>query len=117
MLFRSGGRPVALGIEGSRGAVLPVLLEYPWLVIYPINPITSKRYRSAFTPSGASDDLPDARILLELVRDHSAKLRALEPQDSQTQELTALVQARRAMVDRRTQLLNQLMSLLRSYYP
>src|SRR5260221_11840911 len=42
---RYGARPVALAIEASRGAVIHALLEYPWLVIYPINPITSARYR------------------------------------------------------------------------
>jgi transposase len=114
---RYGGRPVRLGLEGKGGAALPLLLQYPWLEIYPINPLTSARYRTAFTPSGASDDLPDARLLLELVRDHHAKLRPLEPQDEQTRHLTALVQTRRDMVDRRTQLLNQMSSLLKSYYP
>ena len=114
---RWGGRPVAVGLETSRGAVIHALLQYPWLVIYPINPVTSARYRRAFTPSGASDDLPDARVLLELVRDHAAKLRPLEPQDAQTVKLTGLVEARRDMVDRRTQVLNQTTSLLRAYYP
>jgi transposase len=114
---RYGGRPVRLALEGKGGAALPVLLQYPWLQIYPVNPVTSARYRTAFTPSGASDDLPDARVLLELVRDHTAKLRPLEPQDEQTAHLNALVQARRDAVDRRTQLLNQLTSLLKSYYP
>jgi transposase len=79
--------------------------------------VTSARYRRAFTPSGASDDLPDARVLLELVRDHAAKLRPLEPQDEPTRKLTALVETRRDMVDRRTQVLNQLTSLLKTYYP
>jgi hypothetical protein len=114
---RYGGRPVHLAIEGKGGTALPALLEYPWLQIYPVNPVTSARYRKAFTPSGASDDLPDARVLLELVRDHAAKLRLLETQDGQTRHLNALVQARRDAVDRRTQLLNQLTSLLKSYYP
>jgi hypothetical protein len=114
---RFGGRPVALAIEASRGAVIQALLQYPWLTIYPINPVTSARYRSAFTPSGASDDLPDARVLLELVRDHAAKLRPLELQDPQTRKLAGLVEARRDTVDRRTQVLNQLTSLLRAYYP
>jgi transposase len=114
---RFGGRPVALAIEASRGAVIHALAQYPWLTIYPINPVTSARYRQAFTPSGASDDLPDARVLLELARDHAAKLRPLELQDSQTLQLAGLVEARRQMVDRRTQVLNQLTSLLRSYYP
>jgi transposase len=114
---RFGGRPVRLALEGKGGAALPALLQYPWLEIYPVNPVTSARYRTAFTPSGASDDLPDARVLLELVRDHAAKLRPLQPQDEPTAHLNALVQARRDAVDRRTQVLNQLTSLLKSYYP
>jgi len=114
---RFGGRPVALGIETSRGAVIHALLQYAWLTLYPINPVTSARYRRAFTPSGASDDLPDARVLLELVRDHAAKLRPLQPQDEQTVKLSGLVEVRRDFVDRRTQVLNQLTSLLRAYYP
>ena len=114
---RFGGRPVALALEASRGAVIHALVQYPWLTVYPINPVTSARYRSAFTPSGASDDLPDARVLLELARDHAAKLRPLETQDAQTLQLTGLVELRRDTVDRRTQVLNQLTSLLRNYYP
>ncbi len=114
---RFGGRPVCLALEASRGAVIHALVQYAWLTIYPINPVTSARYRSAFTPSGASDDLPDARVLLELARDHAAKLRPLEPQDGQTLKLAGLVEARRDLVDRRTQVLNQTTSLLRAYYP
>jgi transposase len=114
---RFGGRPVRLGIETSRGAVIAALLQYPWLEIYPINPVTSARYRNAFKPSGAKDDLPDALLCLELVRDHAAKLRRLEPQDPQTVKLAGLVAARRDLVDQRTTLLNQLTSLLKSYYP
>jgi transposase len=114
---RFAGRPVAIALETSRGAVIHAMLQYPWLTIYPVNPVTSARYRKAFTPSGASDDIPDARILLELVHDHTAKLRPLEPQDPQSVKLTGLVEARRHLVERRTQVLNQLTSLLRAYYP
>lgn len=114
---RFGGRTIALAIEASRGAVIHALVQYSWLTIYPVNPVTSDRYRKAFTPSGASDDLPDARVLLELARDHAAKLRPLEPQDAQTLKLTGLVEARRDFVNRRTQVLNQITSLLRAYYP
>jgi transposase len=117
LALRYGGRPISLAIEASRGAVIHGLLQYPWLTIYPVNPVTSARYRTAFTPSGAKDDLPDAHVLLELVRDHAHKLRPLEAQDPQTQKLTRLVEVRRHLVDRRTQLLNQLTSLLKDYYP
>jgi hypothetical protein len=112
-----GGRPVALALEASRGAVVHALLNYAWLTIYPINPITSARYRQAFTPSGAKDDLPDADVLLELVRDHAVKLRPLEVQDAPTVKLAELVHARRDIVDRRTQTINQTTSLLKTYYP
>lgn len=114
---RYGGRPVALAIEASRGPVIHGLLQYAWLLIYPINPVTSARYRTAFKPSGAKDDLPDAVVLQELVEKHDGKLRALEPQDDQTVQLTALVEARRHIVDRRTAVLNELTALLKSYFP
>lgn len=114
---RFGGRPVALALESNRGALLHVLAQYPWLTIFPINPVTSARYRKAFVPSGAKDDLPDASVLLDLVRFHSAKLRPLVWEEADTRQLAALVEVRRDTVDRRTQTLNQLISLLKSYYP
>ncbi len=114
---RYAARPVLLAVEASRGAVIHALLKYPWLIIYPINPVTSARYRSAFTPSGAKDDLPDAKVLLDLLRHHLDKLRPLELQDPLTINLAGLVELRRDIVDHRTTLLNKLTSLLKSYYP
>jgi hypothetical protein len=114
---RFGGGQVRLGLEARPGPVIAVLLQYPWLEIYPLNPLTTASYRRAFTPSGAKDDMPDAVLSLELVRDHSVKFRPLQPQDPQTLELAGLVEARRGMVDRRTAVLNELSSLLKTYYP
>lgn len=114
---RFGGRPIALGVESNRGALLHVLAQYPWLTIFPIHPVTSARYRKAFVPSGAKDDLPDAILLLDLVRLHTDKLRALIWEDQSTRRLAGLVQARRDTVDRRTQTLNQLTSVLKAFYP
>jgi transposase len=114
---RFGGRPVALGLESNRGALLHVLAQYPWLTIFPINPVTSARYRKAFIPSGAKDDGPDAAVLLDLVRFHSEKLRPLVWEETSTRQMAAMVEARRDTVDRRTQTLNQLTALLKSYYP
>ena len=114
---RFGGRSVALAIEASRGAVIHALLQYHWLIIYPINPVTSARYRTAFKPSGAKDDLPDAEVLCDLVQHHANKLRVLQPQDPLTLKLAGLVEARRGLVDQRTAVLNRITSLLKSYYP
>jgi transposase len=110
-------KPVAIAVEASKGAIVSALLEHPWLVIYPIHPATSRRFSTAFTPSGAKDDLPDAQILLELLEHHRARLRALAPQEEETRRITLLVEARRKLVDRRTLLTNQLTSLIKNYYP
>lgn len=114
---RFQGRPVAIGIETSRGSVLSALMAYDFLVFFPINPKALKDYRAAFCVSGAKDDRTDAQLLEELVRLHRDKLKALEPDTELTRRLTGLVQNRRHLVDQRTRLVNQLHSTLKTYYP
>lgn len=117
LAHRFQSQPVALAVETSRGPLIHIFAAYPWLTVFPIHPATSARYRKAFRPSGATDDLPDALTLLELVRGHREKLRPLPCQDAVTSKLDALVQLRRDAVDRRTQVILQLEALLKSYYP
>jgi transposase len=114
---RFNRQPVAVAVEASKGAIVAALLEHPWIIIYPIHPATSRRFSTAFTPSGAKDDQPDAQVLLDLVRHHRARLRALAPQESVTRRIALLVEARRKLVDLRTMLGNQVTSLLKNYYP
>jgi transposase len=114
---RFAGQPVAVAVEAAKGAVVAALIEHPWLVVYPIHPATSRRFSTAFTPSGAKDDPPDALTLLEILQFHRARLRALMPQDPDTRRISLMVEARRTMVDHRTQFSNELTSLLKNYYP
>lgn len=114
---RFGHQPVAIAVESSKGAVVAALMEYPWVVIYPIHPSTSRRFSTAFTPSGAKDDMPDAQILLEIIESHRQRLRALVPQDAATRRVAMLVEVRRKLVDSRTHATNQITSLLKKYYP
>ncbi|HZR21663.1 MAG TPA: IS110 family transposase [Verrucomicrobiae bacterium] len=114
---RFGGKPVAVAIEASKGAAVYALLERPWITIYPIHPATSARQRSAFRPSGAKDDTPDALVLLSLLQLHRDRLRPLPLEDEPTRTLARLVEARRKAVDRRTLLSNQLQSTLKDYFP
>jgi transposase len=114
---RFGQRPVALGIETSRGPVISAFLAYDFIVLFPINPKALKDYRAAFSVSGAKDDRTDAMLLEEFVRLHRDKLRALEPDTQLTRKLGGLTENRRRLVDERTRLANQLHSLLKTYYP
>src|ERR1022692_381099 len=114
---RFGNRPVALGIETSRGPVISALMAYDFIVIFPVNPKALKDYRAAFSVSGAKDDRTDAMLLEEFIRLHRAKLKALVPDTELTRKLAGLVENRRRLIDERTRLVNQLHSLLKTYYP
>ena len=114
---RFGNRPLALGIETSRGAVISALMAYDFLVIFPINPKALKDYRAAFSVSGAKNDLSDARLLEEFIRLHRAKLKALEPDTELTRQIKGLTENRRRLIDERTRLVNQLHATLKTYYP
>ena len=114
---RFGGRPVALALETSKGPLIHLFFDVPWLTVYPIHPATSARIRKAFTPSGAKDDTPDAHVLLSLLVHHLDQLRPLRPEDALTRRLDALCQLRRQSVDQRTQVSNQLRAALKGYYP
>jgi transposase len=114
---RFQGRPVALALETSKGPLVHLLMDVPWLTLFPIHPATSARMRKAFAPSGAKDDTPDALVLLEVLRNHRAKLRPLVNEDVATRRLAGLAEARRRIVDQRTQLGNELRSVLKGYFP
>ena len=75
LLARFGGRPLAVCLEQSKGALIYALSASEFLVLHPINPATSALYRQAFTTSRAKDDPDDAQICLELLRHHREKLR------------------------------------------
>jgi transposase len=114
---RFQGRAVALALETSKGPLVHLLMEVPWLTLFPIHPATSARMRKAFAPSGAKDDTPDALVLLDLLRNHRARLRPLVSEDVATRRLAGLSEARRRTVDHRTQLGNELRSVLKGYFP
>lgn len=114
---RFGGRTVAVALEGTKGPAFTQLLQRPWIRIYGVHPTTSTCMRNAFCPSGAKDDMPDARVLLELVECNREKLRQVVPLDAATARVEQLVELRRDFVDRRTQVSNQLDGLLKKYFP
>jgi transposase len=114
---RFGRRRVAIALETSRGPAISALLAHDFIVLFPINPKALKDYRAAFSVSGAKDDRTDAMLLEELVRLHRDQLHALEPDTELTRKLGGLTEHRRRLVDERTRLVNQVHSLLKTYYP
>lgn len=114
---RFGGAAIGIALETSRGPVVHALLEAPFVVLYPVNPRSLRRFRETFSPNGAKDDATDAHLLLELLVKHRDQLRPWTPDDAATRTLGRLVQHRRATVDVRTKLTQQLQAVLKEYFP
>jgi transposase len=114
---RFGGRPIAVILEQSRGALVYMLTKYPHLVLFPVHPTTAARYRDTFAPSGAKSDPSDRDSLLDLLLRHRERLRPLQPDTAETRLLHFLVEERRQTVDERTRESLRLTDCLKLYFP
>ena len=114
---RFGGRPIAVILEQSRGALVYMLTKYPHLVLFPVHPTTAARYRETFATSGAKSDPSDTDSLLDLLMRHPERLRPLRPDTVETRLLHFLVEERRQTVDEKTRASNRLTDCLKLYYP
>ncbi len=114
---RFGGRKIAVALEQSRGGLVHALMQFPHLVIFPINPKQSARYREVFAPSGAKSDPADAKAIARLLVEHHRHLRAWKPDDPRIRELDRLCQLRRKVVENRRKTVQQLVGTLKVYFP
>ena len=73
---------IALCLEQPAVHLVAFLEAYPWLTLYPINPITLQKYREAFVTSRAKDDAKDAQYLAELLLSHHHQLKVWAPEDN-----------------------------------
>jgi transposase len=111
------GGPIAIALELSKGPIISILQKYDFIVIFPINPSTLARYRSAFKPSRAKDDPTDAEMALDLLLRHPDRFKPLHPQSTDMRTLAKLVEQRRQLVADKIRLTNRLRSSLKEYYP
>jgi len=100
-------------IETTHGLLIAHLLEAGWPV-YPVNPRTVDRRRSA---SGAKTDLIDAYLLAKTGRADFADLHRLTPESEKIAELKMLTRDQDALIQMQTRLVNQLTACLKAYYP
>jgi transposase len=100
-------------VETNQGLLITTLLEAGFTV-YPVNPKTVDRKRSA---SGAKTDKIDAYLLAKHGRSELADLRRLEPDSPLIAELKALTRDQESLIQSQTRLVNQLTACLKAYYP
>jgi len=116
-LKRQHGGPIAVAIELSKGPIISILDKYDFIVLFPINPLTLAKYRTAFKPSRAKDDPTDAELAIDLLLRHPDKFAPLQPQSTEMRMLATLVEQRRHLVADRVRITNRLRSALNQYYP
>src|SRR5690348_9429733 len=108
-----GKEQIACIIETTHGLLIAHLLEAGWPV-YPVNPRTVDRRRSA---SGAKTDTIDAYLLAKTGRADLADLHRLTPDSQKITELKLLTRDQDALIRMQTRLTNQLTACLKAYYP
>ena len=114
---RFGGRPVAVAVEQSRGALIHALLNYDFLVIFPLHPTTVAKFREAFKFSGVKSDPLDTDQILEILTKHLDLLKPLHPDTEATRLLARLVEDRRKTVELRASHIQALKASLKEYFP
>jgi transposase len=114
---RFGGRPIAVCLEQSRGALVYMLAKYAHLVLFPVHPTMAAQYRKTFAPSGAKSDPSDTAGLLDLLLRHREQLRQMQPDTNETRLLQFLVEERRRTVEEKTRQSNRLTDCLKLYFP
>jgi transposase len=114
---RFGHRPIAVGLEQSRGALVFMLTKYEPLHLFPVPLRMAARMRKALYPSGSKDDPRDADLLLDLLLQHRDKLHRLSPDTQATRRVQNLVEERRQLVDEKTAQINRLTNHLKIYFP
>src|SRR5450755_3161046 len=100
-------------IETTHGLLIAFLLEHGWPV-YPVNPRTVDRKRSA---SGAKTDAIDAYLLAKTGRADFVDLHQLTPDREKVAELKTLTRDQDGLIQMQTRLVNQLTACLMDYYP
>ena len=64
---RFRGRYAAVAVEQTRGGLVHSLMQHEFMVLYLINPSTSAKFRGAWKPSRAKNDITDAELLTEIL--------------------------------------------------
>src|SRR5947207_9232501 len=113
MLGGQDKEQMACIIETTHGLLISFLLERGWPV-YPVNPRTVDRKRSA---SGSKTDAIDAYLLAKTGRADFADLRRLTPDSEKIAELKELTRDQDTLIRTQTRLVNQLTACLKAYYP
>ncbi|WP_327241299.1 IS110 family transposase [Streptomyces sp. NBC_01320] len=108
--------PIPVAIETGRG-LLVAALNTGTRPIYAINPLAAARYRDRHSVSRKKSDAGDALVLANILRTDGHAHRQLPADTDLARAITVLARAQQDAVWARQQLVNQVRSLLREFFP
>ena len=117
LIAKYPGQRIAICLEQSRGPLVYALMDCAEIDLYSVNPASFAKYRNAFQPSGAKNDVGDAALLLDMLLRHREQLKVWRPHTPAMRLLSSLCRDRRKIVDSRTKRTNALCAKLKEYYP
>lgn len=108
--------PIPVAIETGRG-LLVAAVRNGTRPVYAINPLAAARYRDRHSVSRKKSDPGDALVLANILRTDRHAHRPMPADSDLAQAITVLARAQQDAVWARQQLVNQVRSLLREYFP
>jgi transposase len=108
--------PMPVAIETSHG-LLVAALRTGKRQIYAVNPLSAARYRDRHGVSRKKSDPGDALVLANILRTDMHAHRPLPADSDLARAITVLARAQQDAVWHRQQLVNQVRSLLKMFYP
>ncbi len=113
---KNNWQKIAVVIEKNCNLIMHVLSSISLVDIYAIHPNTAASYRETFKPNGAKTDQIDSLSILDLFIKHPEKIQKYKPAQA-TDFLGQYCEKRRAIVDDRKAVGNQLTAALKKSFP
>ena len=113
----AGDGKIAIMLEQSKGALIHALMQRENIILYPVNPKQLAKYRESYPGGNGKSDPTDAMYLARMLRERIRILKPWRPDDQQTRLLNKLCEQRRQIVASHTKSRQQLISVLKQYFP
>jgi transposase len=108
---------IAIVSEQTKGALVNLLLDYPFIELMAANPHAAAKFRRSLHPAGSKSDPIDSSALLRMIFTHRDRMPVLTRSDEISRRLDTISRHRRSVVDQRVEVSHRLKELLKQYYP
>lgn len=107
---------IAIAVETAHGAWVQALLDRGYAV-YPVNPKSADSFREVLSAAGNKSDRIDAKVLAMMLIALRDYIKPLRPDAPEIVALRIACEDRNRLVEERTAKLNELLAVLKVYYP